>query len=281
MRFGLIGHPLTGSGSPALFAKAYGGRWEYDLIDEPEFEAAWSRFLAEYKAINVTAPFKTAAFERVAACGRLSEDALAAGAVNIVVKEASGDAGSVCPGSGAVCPGSGAVCPGSGAVPVLAGYNSDYLGLKALLSAEGFGADDVAVVAGFGGAGRAAAAAARALGMDVVVCNRTVAVPGGGLPGSVPPALIRPLAELPVLAGVADILIYTLPVAVPEVEGLLAVASAGPSTGSGIVPVVLEANYVSPCLESYAGRYISGKRWLLEQARAGYEIMTGEKCLPL
>ena len=265
MRFGLIGHPLTGSGSPALFAKAYGGRWPYDLIDEPEFEAAWSRFLAEYEAVNVTAPFKTAAFDRVAACGRLSEDAVAAGAVNIVVKESSGDAGSVCPGSGAVCPGGGAVCPGDdGAAPVLAGYNSDYLGLKALLSAEGFGADDVAVVAGFGGAGRAAAAAARALGMDVVVCNRTVAAPGGGLPDPVSPAQIRPLAELPVLAGVADIVIYTLPIAVPEIEGLN-------------VPVVLEANYVSPCLENYGGRYISGKRWLLEQARAGYAIMTGEK----
>ena len=263
MRFGLIGHPLTGSGSPALFAKAYGGKWEYDLIDEPEFEAAWSRFLAEYEAVNVTAPFKLAAFERVAACGRLSEDAVAAGAVNIVVKESSGDAGSVCPGDG------GAVRPGcDSAAPVLAGYNSDYLGLKALLSAEGFGADDVAVVAGFGGAGRAAAAAARALGMDVVVCNRTVAAPGGGLPDPVPPAQIRPLAELPVLAGVADIVIYTLPVAVPEIEGLN-------------VPVVLEANYHSPCLENYGGRYISGRRWLLEQARAGYEIMTGEKCLPL
>ena len=260
IKFGLIGHPLTGSGSPALFAKAYGGKWEYELIDEPEFEAAWSRFLTEYKAINVTAPFKTAAFERLAACGRLSEDALAAGAVNIVVKESSGD---------------------GGAAPVLAGYNSDYLGLKALLSAEGFGAGDVAVVAGFGGAGRAAAAAARSLGMDVVVCNRTVAVHGGGLPGPVPPAQIRPLAELPVLAGVADIVIYTLPVAVPEVEGLLAVASAGPSACSGTVPVVLEANYVSPCLENYGGRYISGRRWLLEQARAGYEIMTGEKCLTL
>ena len=258
IKFGLIGHPLTGSGSPALFAKAYGGKWEYDLIDEPEFETAWGRFLADYEAVNVTAPFKTAAFERVAACGRLSEDAVAAGAVNIVVKEASGDAGSVCPGNAAVRPGDG------GSAPLLAGYNSDYLGLKALLSAEGFGAGDVAVVAGFGGAGRAAAAAARALGMDVVVCNRTVAAPGCSLPGSVPPAQIRPLAELPVLAGVADIVIYTLPIAVPEIEGLN-------------VPVVLEANYVSPCLENYGGRYISGKRWLLEQARAGYAIMTGEK----
>ena len=230
IRFGLIGHPLTGSGSPALFAKAYGGRWPYDLIDCESFDEAWERFLADYQAINVTAPFKRAAYERVAACGRLSEEALAVGAVNIVVKE---DAG----------------CP-----PVLAGYNSDYLGLKMLLSAEGFAAGDVAVVAGFGGAGRAAAAAARSLGMDVVVCNRSP------LPGC------RPLSELPMLAGVADIVIYTLPVAVPEIEGLN-------------VPVVLEANYHSPCMEGAAERYISGKRWLLEQARAGYQLMTGENCL--
>ena len=90
-------------------------------------------------------------------------------------------------------------------------------------------------------------------------------MPGGGpLEGGV-----RPLSELPLLAGVADIVIYTLPLAVPEVAEL-------PSA-----PVVLEANYLSPCLENYAGRYISGRRWLLEQARAGYEIMTGEKSLPL
>lgn len=256
IKFGLIGHPISGSGSPALFTKAYGGRWEYDLIDEPEFEAAWSRFLAEYKAINVTAPFKTAAFERVAACGRLSADAIACGAVNIVVKEAPGDAG----GSQSAGGSGSADCSSF----VLAGYNSDYLGLKALLGAEGFGAGDVAVVAGFGGAGRAAAAAARALGMDVTVCNRTTELPGGGpLPGGV-----RPLSELPLLAEVADIVIYTLPLAVPEIEGL-------------DVPVVLEANYLSPCLENYGGRYISGRRWLLEQARAGYEIMTGEKCISL
>ncbi|MBQ3712214.1 MAG: hypothetical protein II891_07470 [Bacteroidales bacterium] len=233
VRFGLIGHPLTGSGSPALFAKAYGGRWPYDLIDCASFDEAWEHFLADYQAVNVTAPFKRSAYERVAACGRLSEEALAVGAVNIVVKE-----------------------EGFG----LAGYNSDYLGVRALLEDEGFGRGDVAVVAGFGGAGRAAAAAASSLRMDVVVCNRSPH------PGT------RPLSELPVLAGVADILIYTLPVAVPEAAELLAAAEKG-----GRVPVVLEANYHSPCMEGAAERYISGRRWLLEQARAGYQLMTGEK----
>lgn len=272
IRFGLIGHPIDGSGSPALFAKAYGGRWPYDLIDEPSFEVAWGRFLADYKAVNVTAPFKTAAFEKVAAEGRLSEDAIAAGAVNIVVK-ADADGGWDGAGSSK---GSGS----SAAPATLVGYNSDYLGVRALLGSEGFGKGDVAVVAGFGGAGRAAAAAARAMGMDVTVCNRTPAVPGGGpLTESFPAT--RPLSELPLLAGVADIVIYTLPVAVPEVAELLLAGSSAGSAGGSSVPVVMEANYHSPCLERYAGRYISGRRWLLEQARAGYELMTGEKSLSL
>lgn len=263
VRFGLIGHPLTGSGSPALFAKAYDGRWPYDLIDCESFDEAWSRFLADYQAINVTAPFKRAAFERVAACGRLSEEALAVGAVNIVVKDAGADAGA---SAGA---GAGDVAGGFG----LTGYNSDYLGVREILASEGFGKGDVAVVAGFGGAGRAAAAAARSLGMDVTVCNRTVVAS----PGSTPLASsTRPLAELPILAGIADVLIYTLPHAIPEAAELLAAAEKGAR-----VPVVLEANYHSPCLEGAAERYISGTRWLLEQARTGYELMTGEKCLSL
>lgn len=255
IKFGLIGHPLTGSGSPALFASAYGGRWPYDLIDCESFEEAWERFLADYQAVNVTAPFKRAAYERVAACGRLSEEALAVGAVNIVVKEAGAYAGDGAGGFG------------------LAGYNSDFLGVREILASEGFRKGDVAVVAGFGGAGRAAAAAARALGMDVTVCNRTPVPAGGGpVAGGAPSASTRPLSELPILAGIADVLIYTLPLEVPEAAELLAAAEKGAR-----VPVVLEANYHSPCLEGSAERYISGQRWLLEQARAGYQLMTGEK----
>ena len=213
-----------------------------------------------------TAPFKLAAYERVAAEGRLSEDAVAVGAVNIVVKVPAGSS--------------------PAADRVLVGYNSDYLGVREILASEGFGKGDVAVVAGFGGAGRAAAAAAKALGMDVTVCNRTVVAPAGStttaggrfwerpacgvsLPDTGP--LIRPLSELPILAGVADILIYTLPIAIPETAELLAAAEKGER-----VPVLLEANYRTPCMEGAAQRYISGRRWLLEQARAGYQLMTGE-----
>jgi shikimate 5-dehydrogenase len=40
--------------------------------------------------------------------------------------------------------------------------------------------------------------------------------------------------------------------------------------------VILEANYRTPCLEGCGRAYISGLRWLLYQAVAGYEIFTGE-----
>lgn len=238
IRFGLIGNPLTGSGSPALFLQAYGGRWPYDLIETPSFDEAWERFVSGYRAVNVTAPFKEEAYARVLSeGGSVSEDAAATGAVNIVVKT-------------------------GGERVRLAGCNSDVAAVRDILSSEGFGKGDVAVVAGFGGAGKAAAAAARSLGMDVTVCNRS----RREIPDSAGKATARtrPLEELPMLCAVADILVYTLPAAVPELGALSA-------------PAILEANYRTPCLEGAAPRYISGRRWLLEQARSGYALMTGEK----
>ena len=130
-RFGLIGHPIAHSLSPALFTAAYGGKYPYDLIQTPDFEQAWARFLADYKAINVTAPFKENAFARVdwksPACERI-------GATNLVVRTPEGTKA----------------------------YNSDYLGVKALLGPLGC---RTAAVIGFGGAGKAAGG----VGADVIV----------------------------------------------------------------------------------------------------------------
>lgn len=232
IKFGLIGDPISHSASPALFAKAYGGRWQYDLIEGADFEASWRRFLNEYQAINITAPFKEPAFCKVAEEGVLGGIPGQAGndvirdlaAINIAVKEADGR---------------------------IRGYNSDYLGVKMLLEQKGYGKGSTVVVAGFGGAGRAAAAAAKALGCDVLVCNRTRYTPD-----------IRPLEELPVLSGVADILIYTLAFPIPEIKDL-------------DCPAILEANYRNPCLAGSPG-YIPGTEWHRAQAETGYPLMTGE-----
>lgn len=223
MRFGLIGHPLAGSASPAVFARAYGGKWPYDLIEGEDFELSWQKFLAGYRAVNITAPFKELAFARV---DSVAEECAAIGAINIAVKDPSG----------------------------IKGYNSDFLGVRKVLEDNGFGPGSVAVVAGFGGAGKAAYAAAVSLGMDTVACNRTAKGPA------------RPLDALSVLAAAADILIYTLPVPLPGIS----------------CPVVLEANYKAPGMEyAAAERYIPGSEWHLGQARTGYAIMTGEEPLGL
>ena len=206
-RFGLIGYPIAHSLSPALFTAAYGGRYPYDLIETPDFEQAWARFLAGYKGINVTAPFKGNAFERAdwksPECGRV-------GATNLVVKTPEG----------------------------LRAYNSDYLGVRALLEPLPRG---TAAVIGFGGAGKAALAAAEDLGFET-----------------------RLFRHAEIAGGVsADVIIYTLPRAVEGIDRLDCAH-------------LLEANYKDPCLSGRPG-YIPGTAWHLQQAVLGYSLMTGEE----
>lgn len=264
-RYGLIGYPIAHSGSPALFRRAYGGKWDYDLIETPSFEQAWERFLEGYDAINVTAPFKELAAARA---DIKSPEVLAIGAANIAVKTRCG----------------------------VKAFNSDYLGVRMLLeelsgagavapgpAAEGKGDGMAArvLVVGFGGAGKAAAAAARDLGLETTVCNRS----DHGNPS------VRPFSEMTSVD--ADLLIYTLPMLIPEVEDWL---KAYPQA------TILEANYRDPVLAptfpadnpatrtastsvpadakpSLGYRYIPGERWLLAQAITGYELLTGEKPL--
>ena len=299
-RYGLIGYPIAHSGSPALFRQAYGGKWSYDLIENPSFDEAWQAFLDGYDAINITAPFK----EKAAARADIqSPEVQSIGAANIAVKTRCG-------------------------VKV---FNSDYLGVRMLLQewmagpwralcvdrsgaresigagvdAEvggsarrciGAGADDeclpsVAVV-GYGGAGKAAASAAKDMGLEVQVFNRS----DHGLP------FIRPLTALP--QAHTDLLIYTLPMLVPEMQSWMDAIRSGAVAG----PLCcIEANYRDPVLaprngtatasglrssvgpglcfssspesdEAYCfGQYIPGEKWLLAQAVTGYEILTGEK----
>ena len=142
VKFGLIGYPIAHSGSPRMFADAYPdhkGEWVYDLIENPDFESAWNSFLKEYRAINITAPFKGLAAERA---DLPSGEVLKTGAANIALKTPDG----------------------------IAAYNSDYLGVKLLLKGiieeKRCGS---AIIVGGGGAGRAAKAAAEDLGLEAGV----------------------------------------------------------------------------------------------------------------
>jgi len=222
MRFGLIGHPISDSKSPELFARAYDGKYPYDLIEGADFDKSWQTFLDDYQAINITAPFKEQAFARVLQEGSIDPECEAIGAINIATKTPKG----------------------------IVGYNSDYLGVRKILKAGGFGPDLTALVVGYGGAGKAAAAAARSLGMDVVICNRSIKEEG-----------IRPLDEASLIAEVSDIMIYTLPVAIKGIY----------------CGCILEANYKTPCYADTSGEYIPGSEWLKAQAVTGYALMTGEE----
>lgn len=228
-RFALIGHPVAGSLSPRLFSAAYDGRYPYDLVDDPSFEVCWERFLSHYDGINVTAPFKMDAFREVDV---RSETALLSGAVNLVVRENG----------------------------LLRGYNTDVDGVVRSVRECGIPVSR-ALVVGAGGAGRAAVTAARILGCEVIVANRTFAK--AETLAKATGALAIPLPEI-ASAG-ADLVLYTLPAALPEM----------PDWHDA---VVLEANYKTPCLPGRPCRlYLSGHRWLLHQAVAGYALFTGEE----
>ena len=271
MKFGLIGHPIEHSLSPALFKAGYDGRYPYDLIQTADFEEAYARFLEEYDGINVTAPFKELAIKKA---DILSDECQKIGATNLLVKTPEG----------------------------IKAYNSDYLGLrlwigqisrlaslarndkeKAVRNDKEKAArndKDEAVrndkmptilIVGLGGAGKAAAEAARSLECEVTLMNRTQYTDD-----------IRPLSEFREAFKAADIIIYNLPVRLPELDSL-----GQEDFIEGRPKYIMEANYRNPSfddqlVEKLTGihphvKYTGGQTWLLLQALTGYEIFTGEK----
>lgn len=247
MKFGLIGHPIAHSLSPALFKAGYGGRYTYELIETPDFEEAYQKFLQEYDGINVTAPFKELAVRKA---NIMSEECRIIGATNLLVKTPEG----------------------------IKAYNSDFLGVRLWLKQIPPSHSDVepvcrlrALIVGLGGAGKAAAAAARSLGMDTVILNRTQYNDE-----------IKSLSEFREEFRKADIVIYNLPVRIPELDNL-----TDEDFAPGRPKHILEANYRNPSFDTAmiqkmmranpAASYTEGRIWLLKQAVCGYELFTGER----
>ena len=242
-RFGLIGHPIAHSLSPALFKAGYEGRYPYELIEGENFEESYRKFLEEYDGINVTAPFKELAFAKA---DILSPECESVGATNLLVKTPLG----------------------------VKAFNSDFLGVRMWLeevAAEVLTEKISVLVVGLGGAGKAAAAAAESLGMKVVRMNRTVR-----------DEKTRPLDDFKECFREADIIIYNIPTAIQALNELtdkdftpgkpkfiLEANYKDPSFGKEILAKMQTANPLA--------RYTGGKTWLLYQAVTGYEIFTGEK----
>lgn len=260
-KFGLIGHPIAHSLSPALFKAAFGGEFTYDLIEEEDFEKAYEKFMNEYDAINVTAPFKELAFKK-ADSGRQCE---AIGAANILTKNETDH--------------------------FVTAYNSDIEGVTGALKEAGAKAwqdKNKALIVGCGGAAMAAVYAVwHELGYDTVIVNRNY-----DKAQKFAEQLTKSESNSRQLSAAgmdcfekhfseADIIIYTLPLAVPALLNL----SKRAIRGGGILKrkqkkIILEANYKDPAFTPEIMErmsminpdinFVSGKEWLLHQAIGAY-----------
>jgi shikimate 5-dehydrogenase len=283
-KFGLIGHPIAHSLSPALFKAGYDGRYPYELIETEDFEEAYRRFLDGYDGINVTAPFKELAYAKA---DILSQECRIIKATNLLVKTTDG----------------------------IKAYNSDYLGVRMWLMevAEGLkrtpptswapppAARGVArfstppqphstarvLIVGTGGAGKAAAVAAASLGMELTLMNRSIEK-AEAVAGSIAEmnedivVEVHPMEDFRWCFRKADIVIYNIPSAIPALGEL-----TSEDFNPGYQKFILEANYRNPSFDDTligkmnasnpAASYTDGKVWLLYQALTGYEIFTGEK----
>lgn len=236
-RFALIGHPVAGSLSPRLFQAAYGGRYSYDLVDEPDFETAWNRFLLGYEAINVTAPFKEDAFRRVDVLDPLAREA---GAVNLVLRTPSGTKG----------------------------YNTDVAGVREALLELPELPVGTSLVVGCSGAGRAAALALRSLDFPVLLTNRTAARAE---------ALARefgmetvPMERLREALLASALVVWAIPAPLPGI-------GPSDFTGRVLLEANYRTpSFREAEIAAAGGTYLSGVRWLVRQGAAGYGLMTGE-----
>lgn len=290
-RYGLIGRDIRRSGSPELFRACYGGKWTYDLLEGDEFEPLWKKFLEEYDGVNITAPYKEAAFKQILALakdglGTVSGPALRCGAVNIAAKGADGKIiGENSDFQAVILCIAEAIFPG-----ITAEFTETFGPYDAVKKVHQFflakGKDKLlkALVVGCGGAGKAAAVAAAELGCTVTLANRTMERAAlFALDAPEYRFAVCPTALLGAAVRNSDIIIYAASGPIDEITRLgkddfIAASGRGPK-------IILEANYFSPvfsgklleeALEAGA-TYIGGQEWLRAQAAAGYPILTGEK----
>lgn len=291
-RFGIIGDPVDHSMSPVLFTAAYRGKYPYDRIAGSDFKASWERFLREYDGINVTAPFKELAYRAV---DRLSPEAARIGAVNLVVKETGPE--------------------GWRTTGYNSDYDGVRLALEESPAGPAEGRHALIIGCGGAGKAAAAAALDLGYGLTLVnrdpkrafaLAERLQSSPATAT--SAAAIRVRPLADLEAALSEADLILYTVP---GPLEGFSPERIANLLASDNRPRTLLEANYRAPIFaagpdarpahlgEEQAGtapklccgrnqeaaravvlpaccRYISGRRWLLHQAAAGYIRFTGE-----
>lgn len=262
-RFGLIGHPIAHSLSPALFKAAYNGKYSYDLIEEDDFDTAYERFLAGYDAINVTAPFKELAFRKA---DIVRPECEAIGAANILIRTQDG----------------------------VVAANSDHFGVTGAMMTGLYPDRTIkpeALIVGCGGAAKAAAYACLEIDYKVTVINRNYekARDFAMMISSLNPSYkitARPFEKFAKAFKDAGVIIYTLPVAIDALHELKRKDIRGNILRKEN-KLIVEANYKDPSftpelIESLQKvnsklTYVSGKEWLLHQAVGAYLSFTGEE----
>ena len=236
MKFGLIGHPISHSQSPALFAAAYpGGEHSYELIEEADFDKAYDRFIEGYDAVNVTTPFK----ELAAARADVPNDVVKACGASNLLKKVEGK---------------------------VYAYNTDYLGVRQILEGRTFEGD--VLVVGCGGAAKAAALAAADSGHNVIIANRDenrairFVAANIGRQGSASMLAIG-LGMLEAVLHSVSFIIYCVPVAIPQLND---------SNLAG--KTLFEANYRDAQYSAGHGyEYIPGEVWLKAQGDESFSLM--------
>ena len=234
-KFALIGENISKSLSPALFNAAYPvSDSVYELIDCKSAADAFNQFISGgYSGANVTSPYKQQFMDY---CSVHDDLSLRCGVTNLIHKEGN----------------------------LFKCYNTDYYGVRDPLVERGI-AEGRAVVAGAGGAARAAIIALKDIGMEVTVVNRTF---------NKAESLAKhfnincaQLSDFPELIASGNLLVYTIDNPVDNIDGI---------DFSNIV--IFEANYKSPNLNSrMCVEYISGLEWLVSQAVPAFRIFTGIK----
>ena len=277
--FGLIGHPIEHSQSPVLFEAAYNGKYSYDLIRGEVFEESYAKFLKGYRAVNVTAPFKEKAYAKA---DIVSGPVALTGAANILVNTPDGVSAYNSDFTGVILTVADALFPG-----IVREFYGTF-GAKAHVKvhqfvrtqlAERYGRRPAALVAGLGGAGKAAALAAAEMGFATTVMNRTAAKADEFVKGLPEYGFrVAPIGAFREELRQADLVVYALPKALDCFTELC------PDDFSTGKPIVLEANYRNPAFSGLllarmldaGAKYLPGKLWLVGQAVSGYSVMTGE-----
>lgn len=235
MRFALIGNPISHSLSPALFRAAYPhSSHTYELLETPSLEDAVKKIqIGGFDGFNVTTPFKEDILEYSDSRDPLVE---LIGASNLILFTGN----------------------------KMQAYNTDIFGVQQ--SIKGYvSKGSKIVILGCGGAGKAAAFAARNAGCSVTIVNRSADraktfCKSAGIE-------YKGTDKLKEEVRSCNLFINTIPA---HLEILNYLDYNG--------KIVLEANYRSPQLSFVknlnGAKYISGKTWLLNQALQSFQLLT-------